>query len=231
MAGRLGLDESGRIEIKCNSQGVLFLVAESTLVIDDFGDFVPTLELRQLIPVMDYSARISSYPLFVAQVTYFKCGGVSLGVGIQHQVGDGFSGLHFINTWSQMCRGLTLNLPPSIDRSHVLARDPTRPIFRHIEYQPSPSMKKTPTLPLQPVTCRILKITKDKINALKAKSIKARDSNDTVLAAHIWRCVSQARGLSGDQETKLYIATDGRSRLRPPLQPGYFGNVILQLLR
>lgn len=29
-----------------------------------------------------------------------------------------------------------------------------------------------------------------------------------------------------DQETKLYIATDGRARLRPSLPPGYFGNVI-----
>ncbi|KAH7859490.1 hypothetical protein Vadar_001779 [Vaccinium darrowii] len=26
--------------------------------------------------------------------------------------------------------------------------------------------------------------------------------------------------------TKLYISTDGRSRLQPPLPPGYFGNVI-----
>ncbi|CAN0862750.1 Shikimate O-hydroxycinnamoyltransferase, partial [Linum grandiflorum] len=206
---------------------------QSTSVIDDFGDFVPTLEIRQLIPVVNYSVGISSYPLFVVQVTYFKCGGVSLGVGIQHQVGDGFSCLHFINTWSQMCRGLTLNLPPSIDRSHLRARDPPRPIFQHIEYQPSPSMKKTPTSPMQPVTCRILKLTKDKIDALKAKSNKAGNSNDTVryssyevLAAHIWRCVSQARGLSCDQETKLFIATDGRSRLRPPLQPEYFGNVI-----
>lgn len=29
-----------------------------------------------------------------------------------------------------------------------------------------------------------------------------------------------------DQESKLYIPVEGRSRLRPPLPPGYFGNVI-----
>ncbi|CAN0862724.1 Shikimate O-hydroxycinnamoyltransferase [Linum grandiflorum] len=233
MAGRLGLDQSGRIEINCNSQGVLFVVAESTSVVDDFGDFVPTLELRQLIPHVDYSAGISSYPLFVAQVTYFKCGGVSLGVGIQHQVSDGFSSLHFINTWSDFCRGLTLNLPPSFDRTHLRARDPPRPTFQHIEYQPSPAMK-TPTFADAPVTCRIFKITEDKINSLKAKSKQnVGNPNDTVqyssyevLAAHIWRCVSKARGLSEDQETKLYIATDGRSRLRPRLPAGYFGNVV-----
>ncbi|CAN0862772.1 Shikimate O-hydroxycinnamoyltransferase [Linum grandiflorum] len=219
MAGRLGVDKSGRIEINCNSQGVLFVAAESTSVIDEFGDFVPSLETRQLIPT----------------VTYFKCGGVSLGVGVQHQVSDGFSSLHFINTWSEICRGQhTLNnLPPSIDRTHLRARDPPRPSFQHIEYQPSPTIKKTSNLANGAVTCRIFKLTKDKINALKANSKTAGNSNDTVrcssyeiLAAHIWSCVSKARCLSEDQETKLYIATDGRSRLRPCLPPGYFGNVI-----
>ncbi|CAN0862726.1 Shikimate O-hydroxycinnamoyltransferase [Linum grandiflorum] len=237
MAGRLALDQSGRIEINCNSQGVLFVVAESNSEVDDFGDFAPSLELRQLIPTVDYSAGISSYPLLVVQVTYFKCGGVSLGVGVQHQVSDGFSSLHFINTWSEMCRGLTLNIPPSIDRTHLCARDPPRPRFQHIEYQPSPPMQlKTPNLATaEAVTCRIFKLTKDKINALKtkSKSEQAKTPSNTVsyssyevLAGHIWRCVSQARGLSGDQETKLYIATDGRSRLRPCLPQGYFGNVI-----
>jgi shikimate O-hydroxycinnamoyltransferase len=28
-------------------------------------------------------------PLFLLQVTYFKCGGVSLGVGIYHNMADG----------------------------------------------------------------------------------------------------------------------------------------------
>ncbi|KAI7734260.1 hypothetical protein M8C21_011573, partial [Ambrosia artemisiifolia] len=102
MGGRLKRDEDGRIEIDCQGQGVLFVEAESDGVVDDFGDFAPTLELRKLIPAVDYSQGIESYPLLVLQVTYFKCGGVSLGVGMQHHAADGASGLHFINTWSDM---------------------------------------------------------------------------------------------------------------------------------
>ncbi|KAH6819559.1 hydroxycinnamoyl-CoA shikimate/quinate hydroxycinnamoyl transferase, partial [Perilla frutescens var. frutescens] len=41
-------------------------------------------------------------------------------------------------------------------------------------------------------------------------------------------CVSKARDLPEDQETNLYIPVDGRSRLRPPLPPGYFGNVVFR---
>ncbi|KAK2977999.1 hypothetical protein RJ640_001183 [Escallonia rubra] len=76
----------------------------------------------------------------------------------------------------------------------------------------------------------MFKLTRDQLNTLKAKS---KEDGNTVgyssyemLAGHVWRCVCKARGLPDDQDTKLYIATDGRSRLRPSLPPGYFGNVL-----
>lgn len=234
MAGRLARDYDGRIEINCNGEGVLFVEAEAEAVIDDFGDFAPTLELRQLIPAVDYSLDLSSFPVLVLQVTYFKCGGVSLGVGMQHHVADGASGLHFINTWSDITRGLDLTIPPFIDRTLLHARDPPMPAFQHIEYQPPPSMKSSPeqtnSESTPETTVSIFKLTREQLNTLKAR---AKENGNTVsyssyemLSGHVWRSVCKARGLSNDQETKLYIATDGRSRLQPPLPPGYFGNVI-----
>ncbi|XP_010527105.1 PREDICTED: shikimate O-hydroxycinnamoyltransferase [Tarenaya hassleriana] len=233
MAGRLKRDDDGRVEILCNAAGVLLVLADTPSVIDDFGDFAPTLLLRQLIPTVDYSGPIDSYPLLVLQVTFFKCGGASLGVGMQHHVADGFSGLHFINAWSDMARGLDLTIPPFIDRTLLRARDPPQPAFHHVEYQPPPSMKN----PVDPskagpdnTTVSIFKLSRDQLNALKAKSKEEGNtinySSYEMLSGHVWRSVCKARGLADDQESKLYIATDGRSRLRPPLPPGYFGNVI-----
>nr|QDF44405.1 shikimate O-hydroxycinnamoyl transferase [Phacelia campanularia] len=230
MGGRLKRDEDGRIEIDCQGQGVLFVEAESDGVVDDFGDFAPTLELRKLIPAVDYSQGISSYPLLVLQVTYFKCGGVSLGVGMQHHAADGASGLHFINTWSDMSRGLDLTIPPFIDRTLLRARDPPQPQFEHIEYQPPPAMKTQQSDFVPESSVNIFKLTRDQILALKAKTKEDGNtfsySSYEMLAGHVWRSVCKARDLPEDQETKLYIATDGRSRLQPPLPPGYFGNVI-----
>ncbi|KAM3380555.1 shikimate O-hydroxycinnamoyltransferase isoform X1 [Capsicum galapagoense] len=235
MGGRLCRDEDGRIEIDCKGQGVLFVEAESDGVVDDFGDFAPTLELRRLIPAVDYSQGIESYALLVLQITHFKCGGVSLGVGMQHHAADGASGLHFINTWSDMARGLDLTIPPFIDRTLLRARDPPQPKFPHIEYQPPPTLKVTAenapnSEPVPETSVSIFKLTRDQINALKAKS---KEDGNTVnyssyemLAGHVWRSTCMARGLAQDQETKLYIATDGRARLRPSLPSGYFGNVI-----
>ncbi|CAL9091478.1 unnamed protein product [Musa textilis] len=239
MAGRLGRDEDGRIEIDCNGQGVLFVEANTDASVDDFGDFAPTMELKQLIPKVDYTDDISAFPLLVLQVTYFKCGGVSLGVGMQHHVADGFSGLHFINSWSDVARGVGIAVQPFIDRTLLRARDPPTPSFPHVEYQPAPPMKNAPPAttspPINPAKAAgaaatavsIFKLTRAQLNLLKTKSAPGGAySTYALLAAHVWRCVCVARNLPPDQPTKMYIATDGRQRLRPKLPEGYFGNVI-----
>lgn len=68
MAGRLGKDGSGRLEIICNGEGVLFVEAEADCEIDDFGEITPSPDLRRLAPTVDYSGDVSSYPLVITQV-------------------------------------------------------------------------------------------------------------------------------------------------------------------
>ena len=160
---------------------------------------------------------------------------MSLGVGMQHHVADGASGLHFINAWSDLARGFDISLPPFIDRTLLCSRDPPRPVFDHIEYRPPPAMNTTTLQPPKPgsdgaVAVSTFKLSRDQLNTLKGKSREDGNSisysSYEMLAGHVWRSVCRARELPDEQETKLYIATDGRSRLQPPLPPGYFGNVI-----
>lgn len=69
MAGRLARDEDGRVEIDCNAEGVLFQEADAPdACVDDFGDFAPTMDLKRLIPAVEYTDDISSFPLLVVQV-------------------------------------------------------------------------------------------------------------------------------------------------------------------
>ncbi|KAK9905122.1 hypothetical protein M0R45_000458 [Rubus argutus] len=82
-------DKNARIEINCNinADGVLFVVANSSSCANDFANFKATLEFgRRLIPAVDYSVGISSFPLFVAQIMYFKCSGVALGIAFEHSI-------------------------------------------------------------------------------------------------------------------------------------------------
>ena len=73
IAGRLRYDNDGRLEINCNEEGVLFVVAESSSAIDDIGDLIASPELQKLTPPNpDYSAGISSFPLLVLQVFIYN---------------------------------------------------------------------------------------------------------------------------------------------------------------
>jgi shikimate O-hydroxycinnamoyltransferase len=153
---------------------------------------------------------------------------------MQHHVADGFSGLHFINSWSDVARGVPIAIQPFIDRTLLRARDPPSPSFSHIEYQPPPAMASTSpstepaTKTLPPTAVNIFRLTRSQLGALREKLPPTAPyfSTYALLAAHVWCCTCRARGLPPDQMTKMYIATDGRARLRPPLSEGYFGNVI-----
>nr|AJW87634.1 rosmarinic acid synthase [Prunella vulgaris] len=233
-AGRLKLNGK-RLEIDCNGEGLLLVEAESDGTLEELGDFAPRPDLN-LIPKVDYSKGISSYPLMLFQITRFKCGGVGLGVANEHHLSDGVSALHFINTWCHLARGVPAPSPaPVFDRTALSARSPPKVEFTHPEFQPPPTL---PT-PLEhtDIAYAKLKLSRDQLNALKAKCKSPATANGQengkparpystfeVLAGHIWRCVCAARGLPAEQETKLHIPFDGRAKLQLPA--GFFGNAI-----
>ncbi|KAK9213562.1 hypothetical protein WN943_002950 [Citrus x changshan-huyou] len=230
VAGRLPSDESGRTDILCNGVGVLFVEAETSCVIDDFGDFAEGSKLLPLLPAFDDTKDNSSYPLMMTQVTRFKCGGVCLATRFHHILADGASTYHFVNSWAEMTRGVPISIPPFFDRTVLDFGVPNSPRFHHIEYDPPPSMN-TPTQNSESICTAILNLSFEQINILKEKSKENRGSTFEytrleVLAAHIWRCVCKARELSDDQASKLHFPTNGRSKLNPPLPSGYFGNAV-----
>ncbi|KAK7333112.1 hypothetical protein VNO80_29875 [Phaseolus coccineus] len=220
MAAHLRHGDDHRVEIYC-----LFVEAHATVAMDHFTYY---FQNRNLIPAVDYSVGIETYPLVV---THFRCGGVLIGIGIEHRLADGASSLHFINSWSDVARGIPISVPPFIDRNLLRARDPPQPAFPHHEYQLSLPMTTTTNTT---AVAFVLKLSRDQLNIIKGKS---KEDGSTInystyemLTAHIWRCVSKARGLPEDQETRLYIPTNGRSRLQPPLPPGYLGNAIFSTI-
>jgi shikimate O-hydroxycinnamoyltransferase len=68
MAGRLKRGVDGRIEINCNGEGVLLVEAEADAEVADFGEFAPDPRFQQLVPQVDYTQDVSSYPLLCLQV-------------------------------------------------------------------------------------------------------------------------------------------------------------------
>ncbi|KAF5188284.1 Hydroxycinnamoyl-CoA shikimate/quinate hydroxycinnamoyltransferase, partial [Thalictrum thalictroides] len=237
IAGRLKKNNKGRIEFDCNDEGAIFVEAETDSVLDDLGDFVVSKQINQLLPFVDNTK--DSYPLLSVQVTYFKCGGVSLGVTMEHSVADGTSGIYFTNSWARIARGLDIKVQPFIDRTLLRSRNPPTPCFTHIEHQPPPTMvAMAPSEKMlklkqgsQPFTVSMFKLTSHQISLLKSQCNNAsvRFSSFEVIAAHVWRCACKARCLQNDQESQISIAIDGRSRLSPALPSEYLGNAIFSI--
>ncbi|AED96958.1 putative transferase [Arabidopsis thaliana] len=234
-AGRLQKNTNGRLEVQCNGEGVLFVEAESDSTVQDIGLLTQSLDLSQLVPTVDYAGDISSYPLLLFQVTYFKCGTICVGSSIHHTFGEATSLGYIMEAWSLTARGLLVKLTPFLDRTVLHARNPPSSVFPHTEYQ-SPPFHNHPmkslayrSNPESDSAIATLKLTRLQLKALKARAEIADSKFSTyeVLVAHTWRCASFANeDLSEEHSTRLHIIIDGRPRLQPKLPQGYIGNTL-----
>lgn len=242
LAGRLNWIGNGRLELDCNDNGVTMIEAESKLKIDDLGDLSPSPIYQYLVPVVDYSLPINEIPLLLVQLTKFQCGGISLSLTISHAVVDGPSALHFISEWARNARGEPLARVPFLDRKILRAGDPpiSKPLFDHKEFNLPPMLlgesnnfeerkKKT--------TVDMLKVSKEQVEKLKMKANEGKDLENErgftryeTLTGHVWRSACKARGHKPEQPTALGVCIDSRSRMKPPLPEGYFGNATLDVI-
>nr|WKA69989.1 putative acyltransferase 10 [Crocosmia x crocosmiiflora] len=226
LAGRLSADRDGRPEIDCTGEGVQFVVARSDCSLDEFGDFRPSPEMRQkLVP----SAESADPPciLLMLQLTFFKCGGVTLGIAIHHTAIDGQSAFHFINHWADLTKGITeLAIAPFFDRTLLRARfPPNADLF--LEDNPKSTPTSAPTSAKSTCVSATFKLSDDQVSLLNHRSKQL--SPFRAIVGHVWRSVCIARGLTPDQVTRVYLIAEVRDRLKPPLPEGYFGNAVCRV--
>ncbi|XP_050208666.1 protein ECERIFERUM 2 [Mercurialis annua] len=100
-------DQSGRPFIKCNDGGIRIVEACCDITLeewklaknydDDDDDFGFAYD-QVLGPDLGFS------PLVYIQFTWFKCGGMCLGLSWAHILGDPFSASSFLNRWAQFLK-------------------------------------------------------------------------------------------------------------------------------
>ncbi|CAM0952865.1 unnamed protein product [Alopecurus aequalis] len=225
LAGRLSMALDGRMEIDCNVEGAVFIVAQSDVVLDDVEGLVPSKAMCDLfVPPYEKEAGAGS-PLLLLQVTFLRCGGVVLGTAVHHYALDGRSSFHFIQTWASMARGTDgAIVPPFLDRSSLRARSPPTILFDHnheYRHKAGTPISDSPS----ELIGAILSVTNAQVAALRAHT---GESMFRTLAAHIWRCTCMARALAPDAESRLYTMVDMCARLSPPLPDSYFGNTAVR---
>ena len=105
--------------------------------LDDIGDLVPTGVVEDLVPRIDYTTPIEEWPLFLAQLTRFSCGGICVGTALSHTMADGLSATNFISSWAKLARGCDLEDDeiPFLDQTMLKSSELLmKPCFDHIAY-------------------------------------------------------------------------------------------------
>lgn len=224
LAGRLGFDGNGRIQVDCTGEGVVFVTARSDYVLDDLmNDFVPCNGMRDLLVPPTPAPNPPCVQLFV-QVTYLRCGGVVLGQAMHHSIVDARGAAHFFETWASIARGATVNVQPCFDHTLLSARPTRAVLYDHPEYKPEP--EPVDAITASTYASATITMTKGQVSALKARCAGA--STFRAVVALVWQCVCRARALPPEAETRLYSMVDMRARLDPLLPPGYFGNAVIR---
>ncbi|KAG2575454.1 agmatine coumaroyltransferase-2-like [Panicum virgatum] len=232
-AGRLGVDAQGNRAILLNDEGARFVEATADVALDSVMPLEPTPAVLALHPSGDDAVE-----LMLIQVTRFACGSLVVGFTTQHIVADGRATSNFFLAWSQATRGAALDPVPVHDReSFFRPRDPPLVEFEHrgVEFKPYEkhvveSQSHAGGDDEEEVVVQKVHFSREFISRLKSRAsagLPRPYSTLQCVVAHLWRCMTTARGLDEGQSTSVCIAVDGRARMSPQVPDGYTGNVVL----
>ncbi|PAN47415.1 hypothetical protein PAHAL_9G271900 [Panicum hallii] len=229
LAGRFGVDDRGKKCFHLNDAGVLVVEAQADADLADALAHDVAAHINELYPKADKER--ADEPIFQAQLTRYRCGGLVIGTACQHLVADGQSMSFFYTSWATAVRTSSATLPsPFTDRETIaVPRSPPAPKFDHrnIEFrgQHSPS-HSYPVLPMDRIKNLACHFPDEFIAGLKAR-VGGRCSTFQCLLAHAWKKVTAARDLAPEEFTQIRVAVNCRGRADPPVPMEYFGNMVL----
>ncbi|KAM3244939.1 hypothetical protein ACQJBY_056335 [Aegilops geniculata] len=226
-AGRLARDADGsRRAILLNDAGARLVEATAGVALGSVMPLRPTPAVLSLHPS-------GGDELMLVQATRFACGSLVVGLTVHHTVADGRGFCNFILAWGQATRGAPVDPAPVHDRTSFFApRSPPKIEHEHrrVEFKPYDARKDDDAGGGGDgeVVGERVHFSAEHIAKLKSQaSAGTRHSTVQCVLAHLWRCVTRARGLEGRDATALLIGVDGRRRMSPPVPDGYTGNVVL----
>ncbi|KAI5062214.1 hypothetical protein GOP47_0022753 [Adiantum capillus-veneris] len=230
--------EDGRLALDCNDAGVPFIEAYidmpfSTLEKDDF-EHRPFF--KHFAPHGDVTKWNSpDDPLLSVQVTRFlNDEGFVLGFGNSHIVADGASLWHFMKSWGECARGLPLSMHPVHMREALSPEKLILPPPCREEDNVNPWCSPSELAGCELVqrdfhfTSEMVKKLKDMATTSCPATDHAPFSSLQALGAHMWKHVIAATDTDKSRDCILYLLSNMRSKLEPPLPEAYFGNAILR---
>ncbi|KAK9697485.1 hypothetical protein RND81_08G040500 [Saponaria officinalis] len=229
---------AGRVQnasyIDCNDMGVPYIEAK-----------VPSIYLSEVVHKADMSLLDELLPshgndhvgydklLLAIQVITFACGGVTIGIKMNHSICDAFSKAMFVKTWASMARGGGQSLLPS-PFFEIWKHFPPYPLKSSTNINIASKEPDSNIITIRPVT-KWFMFTKEMCNELRSRlcseyNYQNRPSLTMVLSSFIWSRVKLA---SNDKTIphEVYHAIN----LRPKVDTlsksyYYFGNMAVNAI-
>ncbi|KAI3842301.1 hypothetical protein MKW98_026091 [Papaver atlanticum] len=230
LAGRFIVDNLGRACIILNNAGVRITETYFPTILVEQLPFDTSKDSSHLLPPVKGVKELCQI-----QLNRYACGGLVLGFTFHHRVADGQSLGCFFLSWSRLARGFDIDLVPYHDRYAVSQpRNPPRVEFDHgsIEFKKTTiNLDTTPMISSSSLETVIVNYSVEFINKLKVmvnNNLDERYSSFACLLSHVWKKVTQVRGLGLEESSQVRIAVNGRTRISEPAVPmEYFGNLVL----
>ncbi|RCV43451.1 hypothetical protein SETIT_9G295200v2 [Setaria italica] len=243
--GALAVRPDGRLAVRNDRRGVPFVEAAADGELREVTDGdVSAPGAAEALANLVYTVRTGgedateeASSLLTVQVTTFKCGGLVLGLAMNHCLADGQSAAEFLRSWAEVARGVPLSTSPFLDRSLQSARPVPTISFPHDEFAEIDDVSGLAGVfgGDVPFVYRSFTFDASKLERLKkAASEDAAASTTTTtcstfvaLTAFVWVVRTRALRMRPEQRSKLLFAVDGRRRVEPPLPRGFWGNAVI----
>lgn len=235
LAGRLSdTGVVGHPTILLNGAGIRLVEANVSSTLAEALPLKPSEEMSLLHPPIEGVEE-----LLQIQLNRYTCGGVVIGQTAHHRVCDGQSMSSFFLAWARLVKGMEVDPIPYHDRAAVsVPRNPPRTEHNHgqIEFKNNKSDSTAlPSSSSSSIVNLVLHYSADFISELK-KLVNDSVGDDMpslrcttfqCFLTHIWKKMTLARGLKGEEMSQVRVAVNGRFRIKPSVPAEYFGNFVL----
>ncbi|KAK7281122.1 hypothetical protein RIF29_08836 [Crotalaria pallida] len=237
-AGRVRSRSDGLgLEVVCKAQGAIFIEASSEhYAIADFEKGPKTVTQWRALLSLNVPDVLKGLPPLVVQLTWLRDGAAAVGIGINHCICDGIGSSDFLNYFAELTSRKDNPKPKPIWDRHIL--NPQTPLKQKNRVIP-PEFNRVPDLcgfmnratnNLKPtsITFNSRRLTELKRTALRTcQTGEPFFTSFETLAAHVWRTWAKAIGFPPNQILKLLFSVNVRSRFKPGLPEGYYGNAFV----
>lgn len=221
--------------IDCNNQGVLFSIRKDDFTLDQVIQELPTIKKKRLVNIINpKKAILSQSPIMTIQLTYFACGGMTLGVCWHHSIGDMQTFMCFMKAWANTVRKEEYVLPLIVkdrDKYFEATIQKNNNSIPGVRYLTGLELLKTVFYLLLSAWNRIslqFYFSEDEIKNMKQDFLEKTNqklSTNDVLCTHVFNIISELDAYN--EERYVSIVVDYRARTKLP--KNILGNFVSNL--